>query len=146
MKNCSIVTFTVACLFLVMPANAGSRPCGSLPTSAPLPLKIGPFNLNGPAGWGTLGNSYIPLGQKITISFDKNVARTQIELFTQREKATISVTIFYKKDGLPLKNDYNLTHGFGNVAFLEFTNGALRIEILGPDNDSWLVSVCEPPK
>jgi hypothetical protein len=56
---------------------------------------------------------------------------------------TISVTIFYK-DGLSLKNDYILTHSFGNVAFLEFTNGALRIEISGPDNDSWLVSVCEP--
>ena len=150
MKNCSIVRFTVGCLFLVMPANAGAKPCASLPTSAPLPLKapsptMGPFNLSGPAGWGTLGNSYVPLGKNITISLDKNVGRTQIELFTQREKAVISVTIFYN-DGLSLKNDYILTQSFGNVAFLEFTNDALRIEILGPDNDSWLVSVCEPSK
>src|ERR1700693_3416885 len=138
----STVPVTLGWMLAMGFGSVQARTCPPLTQNTPLPITVGSLTISGPAGAQTLGNKYIPLGNTISISFNGNVTTTQIELFTQRQTSSVPVVVSYS-DGSIVTNQYMISNAFGNVPFVQYTNGATRIEVRGSDADTWLVSVCD---
>jgi hypothetical protein len=140
--------FPAALLVQILLTAQTQAACYSFKSGATIPPKqvVGPFSIDHQGGpWVISSSGGIPLGGDITVTFEPNVRRTALHLYTEHPSATIQVTVTYNGGKPPFQDTYSLAALVGPVITQQPTDQGVQITIRAEDNDSWLQSICSVP-